>query len=209
MVDFFTSFNKLGYKVADVSQYDYIVKDFQRHAGITPDGVIGPITKSKISYYNKKNYCPEVFEPIKPYTFYTSEQIENLCTRGLDGLGNTFNYYSKLNNFDVLHNLAHAILESAYGTSAIANKKNNIYGWAAYDSSPMYSAHGFLTKADCIEEWSNWFNMTYLIPTGNQFRGNNEYCVNIVYASSSIAGINKSFIVQILRRKLNDTRISP
>ncbi len=197
-----TYFCSLGYKTANPSQNDYIVKDFQRHAGISADGVIGPITKAKMKYYNKNNYCPEVFEPIKPYVFYRDSQIESLCTKGLIGLGEIFNHYSRAWNFDVLHNLAHAILESASGTSKIAIDKNNIYGWNAVDNSAYDSAYGFANKMLCIGEWSKWFNETYLEPTGNQFRGNNEYCVNVVYASSGIASINKSFIVQQLRKKL-------
>lgn len=197
-------FNQLGYKVSDITQSIYIIKDFQSHAGILVDGIIGKQTKAKMKYYNKNNYCPEVFEPIKPYVKYTDIQIESLCNRGLAGLGNIFNSYSRLNDFDVLHNLAHAILESASGTSAIAKKKNNLYGWNAVDNSAYNSAYGFVSKAKCIEAWSKWFNETYLKQSGNQFRGNNEYCVNIVYASSGIAGINKSFIVAQLRRNLNE-----
>lgn len=194
--------NRLGYKTGDPAQNDWIIKDFQSHCKLTPDGIIGPKTKAAMNKYNHKNYCPEVFEPIKPYVEYSDNQVESLCTKGLATLGNTFNYYSKLNDFDVLHNLAHAILESASGTSKIAEDKKNLYGWNAVDSSAYNSAYGFISKGDCIQAWSEWFNRVYLEPTGNQFRGNNEYCVNIVYASSSKAGINKSFIVQQLRDRL-------
>jgi len=195
-------FNQLGYKIADPSTYRYVIEDFQRHAGLKADGIIGPKTKAKIQYYSMRNFCPEVFEPIKPYIPYSDVQVESLCDRGLSELGSIFNHFSKQHNFNVLHNLAHAILESASGTSKIATDKNNLYGWAAYDNSAYASAHGFISKGKCIEAWSEWFNKTYLLPAGNQYRGNNEYCVNIVYASSPIAGINKSFIVQQLRKKL-------
>ena len=195
-------FNQLGYKVSDTAQNLYIIKDFQSHAGISADGVIGPITKAKMKFYNKNNFCPEVFEPIKPYVKYTDQQIENLCMYNLQGLGKNFNFWSKNYDFDVLHNLAHAILESNWGRSKIARDKHNLYGWAAYDNSAYDSAHGFMNELFCIEAWSKWFDETYLTSTGNQFRGNNEYCVNIVYASSGIAGINKSFIVKQLRKKL-------
>jgi len=198
-----TYFLKLGYKTANPAHNDFIIKDFQRHCGIKADGIIGSITQSKMRIYDKNNYCPEVFEPIKPYIPYTNEQIESLCEKGLVGLGTAFNYCSYLYDFDVLHNLAHAILESNWGTSYIARVKNNLYGWRAYDTSPVESAVATEGKATCISLWSEWFNKEYLEPDGRYFRGNNEYCVNIVYASSSIAGINKSFLVQQLRKKLN------
>lgn len=201
----YTYFNQLGYKVADLSHYELIIKDFQRHCGLKADGIIGVKTKAAMNKYNKNNYCPEVFEPIKPYVPYTDEQIESLCKKGLKGLGLWFNYSSWASDFDVLHSLAHAILESDSGTSKIAVDKNNLYGWACYDSSPYASAKKYQDFKDCIATWSNEWNVKYLEPTGKYYCGNNEYCVNIFYASSPVAGINKSFIVQQLRKKLNES----
>ena len=197
-------FNELGYKVARPDHQRFIVEGFQTHAGTDPDGLIGPKTKAKIAFFNKNNFCPEVFEPIKPYDEYSDEQIESLMRGGLIGLGSTFNRASQENDFDVIHNINHAALESGWGESPIAEAKNNIYGWIAYDSSPMDSATGFSSKKECIEYWSREYNKTYLLPTGKHFRGNSEYAVNVVYATSPVAGINKSFIVQDLRRKLQD-----
>ena len=195
-------FSQLGYKVADPSTYKYVIEDFQRHAGLTADGIIGNKTKERIRYYSKRNYCPEVFEPIKPYIPYSDDQIESLMQKKLVGYGKIFNEQSKINDIDVLHNINHAALESGWGTSTIARDKKNLYGWAAYDSSPYASAEGYRDYEDCIETWTREYNKLYLEPSGNQYRGNNEYCVNVIYASSSIAGINKSFITQQLRRKL-------
>jgi len=195
-------FNALGYKTGDPAHNQYIIKGFQDHAGLKVDGIIGPLTRGKMNYYNHKNYCPEVFEPIKPYRPYKDEDIERLMTRGLVGLGSAFNHFSMVNDFDVLHNINHAMLESASGTSKIARDKNNLYGWTAYDNSAYDSATGFKSFTDCIEQWSSKYNKLYLEPDGGQYRGNNEYAVNVVYATSPIAGISKSFITQQLRKKL-------
>jgi len=200
-------FNSLGYKTADRSHAEFIIKGFQSHVGIKADGIIGPITRSRMRQYNKNNFCPEVFEPIKPYVPYPDQLIESLLNRGLVGLGSAFNRYSELNDFNVLNNISHAILESAAGTSKIARDKNNLYGWAAYDSSPYASAQGYRDYEDCIETWSRQYNKLYLEPDGGQYRGNNEYCVNIVYATSSVAGINKAFIMQNLRKQLEGSNI--
>lgn len=197
-------FNALGYKVIGNMYDDIIVKDFQRHTKILVDGIIGKQTRAKMREHNKNNFCPEVFEPIKPYVPYTDRQVEKLCFKGLVGLGEAFNYHSRVNGLDVLHNLAHAILESDWGTSPIALKTNNLYGWACYDSSPLASAKRYKDFTDCIETWSREYNKLYLEPDGKQFRGNSEYAVNMVYATSPIAGINKSFIVKDLREKINN-----
>jgi len=195
-------FNNLGYKTADPNHNQYIIKGFQDHAGLLVDGKVGPLTKAKMNYYNHKNYCPEVFEPIKPYNEIEDRKVENVLIHDLKGLGRDFNYYAEQNNIDVFHVIAHAALESGWGTSKIAKDKNNLFGWNAVDNSAYDSAYGFSSYKDCIKEWCKWWSEVYLEPSGGQFRGNNEYCVNVVYASSSVAGINKAFIVQRLRKAL-------
>jgi beta-N-acetylglucosaminidase len=200
-----TYFASLGYKWAD-SQSDFIIKDFQHHAGLKDDGVIGPLTKAKMDYYNHSNFCIEVFKPIKPYIPYNDVEIEALMQSNLKGLGAVFNRCAKDNDFDVLHAIAHAVLESSdkglWANSAIAKKKNNIFGFGAYDLSPMASAKKFSSFAECIQIWSAWFNENYLEPWGCYYHGNCEKGVNFKYASSGIAGINKSFIVGKLKKQL-------
>lgn len=200
-----TYFASLGYKWSD-SQSDFIIKDFQRHAGLNDDGIIGPLTKAKMAYYNYSNFCPEVFKPIKPYIPYNDVEIEALMQPNLKGLGAVFNRCAKDNDFDVLHAIAHAVLESSYkglwANSPIAKKKNNIFGFGAYDLSPMASAKKFSSFAECIQIWSKWLNENYLEPWGQYYYGNCEKGVNYKYASSGIAGINKSFIVRKLKRQL-------
>lgn len=201
-----TYFASLGYKWS-AAQSDYIIKDFQRHAGLDDDGKIGKLTKAKMDYYNHANFCPAVFEPIKPYIPYNDVEIEGLMQPNLKGLGAVFNRGSKKNDFDVLHNIGHSVLEASeeglWANSYIARIKNNIYGFAAYDLSPVESAKKFSSIQECIEIWSKWFDENYLEAWGQFYYGNCEKGVNFVYASSGIAGINKSFIVQNLRKQLN------
>jgi len=204
-MDYAQYFNSLGYKY--ISKYHkIIVTDFQRHVFPNQknewDGIIGSKTQAKIDYYNKDNFCPEVFEPIKPYIAYTDAEIEAIMQYKLKGLGAVFNKSAKENDFDVLHAIAHAALESGWGTSKIAHDKNNIFGWACYDSSPYQSAAKFKSFAESIEIWSAKFNRLYILPKGEFYHGNSERGVNVKYASSPIAGINKSFIVRKLRKTL-------
>jgi len=200
-IDYFTT---LGYESVD-KYFDLVVKDFQRHAGIKSDGIIGPITLSKIEYYNSENYCPEVYEPI-----LDNREAVNCCklekhilTQRLSGLSWAFMEAQEEYNFNVLHNIAHAVLESASGTSFIARMKNNLYGFMAYDSSPYASAGKFKDYPDCIDTWTGWMIEHYLWETGKYYNGNNEYGVNKYYATSPVAGINKAFLVQSYRKKLS------
>jgi len=205
-MDYAQYFESLGYKYNPI-YHKLIVTDFQRHVFPNEpkewDGIIGPKTLQKMQQFNKDNFCSEVFEHIKPYKEYSDAEIEALMQSKLKGLGAVFNKYAKENDFDVLHSIAHAALESGWGTSYIARLKNNLYGWAAYDSSPVASANKFKSFEECIQKWSEWFNRQYLLPTGHYYNGDTEYGVNKKYASSPIAGVNKAFIVSYLRNKLN------
>ena len=202
-------FNSVGYKLVTDGIFGkmtfYVVKDFQRHCDLKSDGIIGDNTKAKmLKYDGYDHFCPEVFEPI----FGNIEsvdccQLEKYClNRGLSGLSWAFMNGQVEHGVNVLHNIAHAILESASGTSHIARRKNNLYGFKAYDSSPYASAGRFADYPDCINTWTKWFKEQYLLPTGRWHNGNSEQGVNVKYATSPIAGINKAFIVKDLRGKL-------
>ena len=74
--------------------------------------------------------------------------------------------------------LAHAALESGWGTSRIARDKNNYFGIGAFDSSPYSSAYSFSAglAAGIIEgaKWisNNYYNGSYQQRTLNQMRNN-------------------------------------
>jgi len=199
-------FDSLGYKTSNPAHYKLIVQDFQRHVGIKPDGIIGPITEGRVELFDKDNYCPEVFEPILGNIENVGcYELEKYClTRKLSGLSWAFTDAQNFYDVNVLHNIAHSVLESASGTSFIARMKNNLYGFKAYDSSPYASAGKFKDFPDCIDTWTKWWVDKYLIEEGKYYNGNNEKGVNVRYATSPIAGINKAFIVQNLRKKLKN-----
>ncbi len=201
-------FDNLGYKTSNPRHYKLIVTDFQRHTFPNNrrewDGIIGPKTQSKIDYYNRDNFCPEVYEPIldnrENIDCYDMEKY--LLRYKLCGLSWAFLDTSCVYNSNILHIIAHAILESNWGRSKIAIRKRNLFGFRAYDSSPYVSAGKFKSYSACIMEWAGWWKEKYLEITGKYYNGNNEKGVNVKYASSPIAGINKAFIVQNLRKKL-------
>jgi hypothetical protein len=203
--DFINYFQSLGYKSVD-KYFRLVVEDFQRHAGIKSDGIIGPVTKDRIEYYNKDNYCPEVFEPVlgNRENVGCCKLEKFILTLRLSGLSWVFMESQEEYGVNILHNIAHAVLESASGTSFIARMKNNLYGFMAYDSSPYASAGKFKDYPDCIDTWTGWLAENYLFEDGKYYNGNSEYGINVRYATSPVAGINKAFIVKDFRKKLND-----
>ncbi len=89
----------------------------------------------------------------------------------MEGLGESFvNAESKYGvNAWFLTSLA--IHESGYGSSAIAQEKNNLFGFQAYDSSPYASAAKFSTKADSVDYVAKYLSESYLTPGGTYYNG--------------------------------------
>ena len=86
------------------------------------------------------------------------------------------------------------IHESAWGTSKIANDKNNLFGFTAYDSDPYNSATSFDTYENAINKVAETLSTKYLhvagtkisddlTATGTYFNGTTAKSVNVRYAS--------------------------
>lgn len=90
--------------------------------------------------------------------------------------------------------IAIGIHESAWGTSKIAEDKNNLFGFTAYDSDPYNSASAFETYENAINKVAETLSTKYLhtvgtviaddiIATGTYFNGTTAKSVNMRYAS--------------------------
>ena len=85
------------------------------------------------------------------------------------------------------------IHESGYGTSWIANNKNNLFGLNAVDASPGQSADSFASINDGIYNYAyGWLSYGYLQPGDYRFRGallgNKQVGLNVKYASDPYWG---------------------
>lgn len=99
--------------------------------------------------------------------------------------------------------------ESAWGTSSIAQNKNNLFGLKAYDSSPGESADTFRSPAHCVEEYANeWMSKGYLEPTDwryyGGFLGNKGSGINVKYASDPYWGEKAANIAWNLDKNAKD-----
>lgn len=89
--------------------------------------------------------------------------------------------------------LSVSLNESGKGTSKIARYKNNIFGHAAYDSSPFASASGYLTISHSIDFHAySYVNYGYSNPSDSRYYGshfgNKERGMNRKYASDTVWG---------------------
>jgi peptidoglycan hydrolase CwlO-like protein len=109
------------------------------------------------------------------------------------GLGPAFVNAGRRHGVNPLYLVAHAIEESAFGTSQMAQAKNNLFGIAAYDSNPD-AAMSFPSFQACVEYEAQFVRRDYLDPQGAFYRGPNLKGMNVNYASdrrwaSNIAAI--------------------
>lgn len=118
---------------------------------------------------------------------------------GLDGLGNAFVEAEKQYEVNAYYLMAHAAWESKWGQSQLAQNKNNLFGFTAYDANPGESATYFSSKAECIHIVAKYVKENYLNPNGKYYNGPHLDGMNIYYAtdenwSNGIAGIMKKFV---------------
>jgi beta-N-acetylglucosaminidase len=115
----------------------------------------------------------------------------------LQGLGGALMSAERAYHVSARYLLAHAILESAWGTSRIAQDKHNLYGYGADDAHPYQNAYSFPSFAACIDYVAHAVANNYLSPSGQFYHGPTLRGMNVDYASDpywadSIARIGRS-----------------
>ncbi|ARF70781.1 hypothetical protein B7C51_25255 (plasmid) [Paenibacillus larvae subsp. pulvifaciens] len=78
------------------------------------------------------------------------------------GQGATFLKAAQASGLDPIYLVAHAALESGWGTSNIVRKKGNWYGIGAFDASPYASAYSYNNSAAGIVEGAKWIARNYV-----------------------------------------------
>lgn len=136
--------------------------------------------------YGGTDYVDEdsTFYLTRPTGLTPYELNVTLAGTGLAGLGEAF--YQAERDFGVnsLFLIGIANLESGYGKSRIANDKNNLFGFRAYDRSPYSSAGRYEMKGDSILEVAAFLSKNYLSENGKFFHGVSTNGVNVKYSTS-------------------------
>jgi flagellum-specific peptidoglycan hydrolase FlgJ len=101
----------------------------------------------------------------------------------LVGLGQTFVDVGTEEGINAFYIAAHAAHESSWGTSRLAEMKNNIFGYGAYNSCPFECARSFTTKAECVVYVMHIVKGEYLTEGGRYYNGQTLKGMNINYAT--------------------------
>ena len=136
-----------------------------------------------------------VFNPINGPVFTVDTDLtqpsgENAPTldnflRGtaMAGLGDSFMRAEQSFHVSARYFVAHAILESDWGASAIAQNKHNLFGFNADDANPYQDASTFSSFDACIQYVAQFIEQNYLSPSGRFYHGPTLRGMNVDYAT--------------------------
>ncbi|MEW5323158.1 SH3 domain-containing protein [Geobacillus thermoleovorans] len=102
----------------------------------------------------------------------------------LIGKGQAFIDAGKKYGVNALYLAAHAIHESAFGTSRLALTKYNLFGYGAYDDAPFVAAYRFPSIEACIDYIARTIKATYLNPNYPLFKG-----AYLGFRTNTLAGV--------------------
>lgn len=164
------------------------------------------------TFYNhagkKTGTAYQYFEilPLNTKTSYSAKQLDQYIQnhipqtykRKMNGagplahLGSAFIAAQNQYGVNALYLLAHAIHESAWGSSQIAQDKDNLFGFGAVDSNPYNGAMKFSTFQACIDYVAQYVDQKYQDPNGAYYYGdmlgNKDVGMNVKYASDPFWG---------------------
>jgi beta-N-acetylglucosaminidase len=106
-----------------------------------------------------------------------------LSGSALAGLGASFMKAESTYHVSARYFVAHAILESGWGTSAIAQFKHNLFGFGADDANPYGDAMTFTSFDACIQYVAQFIATNYLTVGGQFYHGPTLRGMNVDYAS--------------------------
>lgn len=103
-----------------------------------------------------------------------------------------FYYAEKQYGINGVFLAAVAIHESGWGTSKIANDKNNLFGYGAYDRSPYESSYQFSDYSEGIDLLARVFTKYYLNPAGTKIYDGNK-AAGTYYHGPTLSGVNTKY----------------
>lgn len=161
-------------------------------------------------YYNYYQYLP-----LRSKAIYSGTELNTIINERVNASSKMRNLGESIINAQNTYGVNGLIVagvaanESGWGTSWIAQNKNNLFGLKAYDSSPGESADTFRSPAHCVEEYANeWMSKGYLEPTDwryyGGFLGNKGSGINVKYASDPYWGEKAASIAWNLDKNAKD-----
>lgn len=131
----------------------------------------------------------------------SSEKLnDKLKGTALEGMGQDFVQAEQKYGINAWFLTGLAIHESGFGTSRIAQDKNNLFGFKAYDSSPYASAARFNTLGESVDKVAQYLSENYTNPNGKYYNGSSVEGIGKRYATDpNWANAVKARIEQLMK----------
>ena len=187
------------YKISGMSVAGYVKSECTTHINpnesyVQNDSGNVESSKSKTELTNGLNINMSLNKP----SGLTQEQFVKILTDNRDtkkifqNNAQYFYYIEKQYNINGVFVASVGIHESAWGTSKIAQDKNNLFGYGAYDSNPYNGAYSFTQYSECIDLIARVFVKYYINPKGTAIYGG-EKAVATYYNGPTLNGINTKY----------------
>ena len=130
----------------------------------------------------------DIYSDITTKTNYSAEQLRAAAAkiRPDNGFADAFDAIAaaeKKYGINSLFMLAHAAVESAWGTSYFASARNNLFGFNAYDSNPDMASM-YNSKSASVEFYAKFLAENYLKQGAPYYNGVTPHGVFVKYSSS-------------------------
>ena len=186
---------------------DYQVKDDFHFFLIDGDKLID---KGKFYYLEQVPYAvmnlDQKADPVVNASFLEKKVAERNARSPFTKMGDSFIKSQDTWGINSLYLMAHAALESAWGLSKIAQDKNNLFGYKAYDSDPYNFAGTFRNMEECVMYLGGYIRKAYLSEDGRWFNGPNLEGMNVFYATDPMWKIK---IARIMNSILEQDKYKP
>lgn len=157
------------------------------------------------------------FLPLRSYSEYSAEELLELIndrvseTSKMYNLGDTFVEMQNSYGVNALLTASIAANESGYGTSNIAQTKNNLFGINAVDATPGESAYYYKNPENCVKDFTEtMMSKQYFNPNDwkycGAFLGNKASGVNMMYASDPYWGEKVAAIAWLLDGRYGENK---
>ena len=168
----------------------------------TPDVISDAISEKTSKNQIQKNLKLSVDSDLRVASNVTSEEIDKMLEgTKLHGLGSAFVEAEQKYGVNALYMMGLACLESGFGNSAFAQKRNNLYGWNAVDSNPN-NASTFSSKKEATLYVASKLQSNYLTEGGAYYEGYSARAVDVHYCTDKAHADKIVNIVNSLVQKL-------
>lgn len=168
----------------------------------TPDIISDAVSEKASENKNTRNLTLSVNSDLRVASNVTSEEVDKMLEgTKLHGLGSAFVEAEQKYGVNALYMMGLACLESGFGNSAFAQKRNNLYGWNAVDSNPN-NASTFTNKKEATLYVASKLQSNYLTEGGVYYEGYSPRAVDVHYCTDKAHADKIVNIVNNLLQKL-------